>query len=434
MPQLQGLIGIVALIGLAALLSENRRRFPMRLALSGVALQFVIGLLALRTPVFVEAVDAAARFVNGVILSADAGIAFVFGDALVSEESPLGFVFAVRVLPVIIFFASLMAVLYHLGVMQRVIAAMAWLLRKTLGVTGAEALAMASNVFVGQTEAPLCVRPYLDRLTRAQFMTLMVGGFATIAGSVLAAYVGILGGLGEAAEPQRVLFIKHLLTASVMSAPAAFIMARIIVPETETPMDEDVRTIQLDRKASNILDAAANGATEGLHLCLNVGAMLIAFVSLVALVNWPLGSLSDLGIIRPTLDALGIERLSLQSLFGLALTPLAWAMGVQWADCAAIGVMLGEKLVVTEFVAYSTLGDALNNAQGPTISSRSGQIAAYALCGFANFASIGIQIGGLTVLAPDRRKLIVSLALRAMIGGALATWLTASVASVLIST
>jgi len=432
MAQLQGLIGIVVLLALAASMSENRKRFPWRLALSGVLLQFVIGALALRTPFVVQFVDAIARFVNGVILQADAGIAFVFGQTLVSNESPVGFVFAVRVLPVIIFFASLMAVLYHLGVMQRIIAVLAWLLRKTLGVTGAEALVMASNVFVGQTEAPLCVRPYLDRLTRAQFMTLMVGGFATIAGSVLAAYVGILGGLGPEHEPERVLFIKHLLTASVMSAPAAFVMARIIVPETETPMDEAVHMEDSGRRASNLLDAASAGATEGLHLCLNVGAMLIAFVALVALINWPLGALSQVDGVHAWLNSIGVERLSLQSIFGLALTPLAWTMGVAWSDCGAFATMLGEKLVVTEFIAYSTLGEALHAPGGPTISLRTGEIAAYALCGFANFASIGIQIGGLTVLAPTRRQMIVSLAVKAMFGGALASWMTASVAGVLI--
>ena len=433
MGQSQGLIGIVVLVALAVLLSENRKRFPLRLALSGIALQFVIGVLALKTPFVVGVVDAIARFVNGVIIRADEGIAFVFGPTLVSNESPIGFVFAVRVLPVIIFFASLMAVLYHVGFMQRVIAALAWLLRKTLGVTGAEAMVMASNVFVGQTEAPLCIRPYLDRLTRAQFMTLMVGGFATIAGSVLAAYVGILGGFGPEHEAARELFIKHLLTASVMSAPAAFVIARIIVPEAETPMDETVHTVHTHARASNVLDAAAAGATEGLHLCLNVGAMLIAFVSLVALINWPLGALSEIGAVHDALGSVGIERLSLQSVFGLALTPLAWTMGVPWADCSLFATLLGEKLVVTEFVAYSTLGEALNAPGGATIGPRAGQIAAYALCGFANFASIGIQIGGLTVLAPTRRKMIVSLAVRAMLGGALASWMTASIAGVLIS-
>ena len=432
MAQMQGLIGIVVLLGLAALLSENRKRFPLKLAISGIALQLVIGVLALKTPIVVQGVDLIARFVNGVILQADAGIAFVFGPSLVSAESPVGFVFAVRVLPVIIFFASLMAVLYHIGFMQRIIAALAWLLRKTLGVTGAEAMVMASNVFVGQTEAPLCVRPYLDRLTRAQFMTLMVGGFATIAGSVLAAYVGILGGFGPEHEAARELFIKHLLTASVMSAPAAFVIARIIVPETETPMDEAVHMDESAHRASNALDAAAAGASEGLQLCLNVGAMLIAFVAMIALVNWPLGAISEIEMVRSAMGTVGVERLSLQSIFGLALTPLAWTMGIPWADCGVFGTMLGEKIVVTEFVAYSSLGEALNNPDGATISERSGQIAAYALCGFANFASIGIQIGGLTVLAPNRRQMIVSLAIKAMLGGALASWMTASVAGLLL--
>jgi len=254
MGDLTGVIGVGVLLGGAWLLSERRSRIPWRLVFMGLVVQLALAVLLLRAPLVRGAVDAIANLVNGVILRADAGIEFIFGVQLNDPAGPWGFVFAIKVLPVIIFFASLMAVLYHLGVMQRIVAVLAWVLRRTLGVTGTEALAMASNVFVGQTEAPLCIKPFIEKMTRAQIMTLMVGGFATIAGSVMAAYVGILGGIDEASRAQ---FIKHLLTASVMSAPAAFVIARIMVPETETPIDEGLKAAMIEDRATNVLDAAA---------------------------------------------------------------------------------------------------------------------------------------------------------------------------------
>ena len=434
MERFTGLIGIVVMLGLATILSEDRRRFPWRMAIVGILMQFALAALLLKTPGVVAIFDGVARVVNGAIGRADAGIVFLFGEQLGMPTGPVGFVFAVRALPVIIFFASLMAVLYHIGVMQRIIAALAWLLRGVLGVSAPEALAMASNVFVGQTEAPLCIKPYLERMTRSQMATVMVGGFATIAGSVLAAYVGILGGVGEEAEPQRVLFIKHLLTASVMSAPAAFIMARIIAPEQPgAATGAGHLTAYEAPRHANVFDAAAAGATDGLKLAANVGAMLIAFVALLSLVNWPLEALGKIEPVHGWLVAMGAHGLSLQVILGWIFTPLAWAMGVPSADCAAFGSLLGEKLVATEFIAYSSLGEMMHAQPTPQIGSRAAQIAAYALCGFANFASVGIQIGGLTSLAPDQRRTIVTLGLKAMLGGALASWLTACIAGVLIS-
>jgi CNT family concentrative nucleoside transporter len=420
-----GLIGIVVLLAIALGVSTDRRRFPTRLVLSGLGLQLVLALLMIKTPGVADAVHLLATFVAGVIARADAGIRFIFGD-LVEGDQAWGFIFAVKVLPVIIFFASLMAMLYYLGVMQRLVAALAWLLRGTLGVTGTEALAMASNVFVGQTEAPLCIKPYLDKMTRSQLATLMVGGFATIAGSVLAGYVSFLAG-GD--QERAVLFTKHLITASVISAPAAFVFARIIFPETETPIDEGLHAVKQETGATNLLDAAGLGATDGLRLALNVGAMLIAFVSILALLNWPLEALSDVQSVRAWLDARGIESLNVQTILGWIFMPLAWAMGVPWEDCLLFGRMLGEKLILTEFIAYLTLGQAIGDG---AISSRTAQIGAYALCGFANFASIGIQIGGLSALAPSRRADFAALAFKAMIGGALASWMTACVAGIVI--
>jgi concentrative nucleoside transporter, CNT family len=417
MQQFQGLIGLFVLVGLAWVISTNRARFPLRFVLAGVGLQLVMALLLLGFEPIVRAFDVFARGVNAVIQSADAGSAFLFGD-LASPGGPAGFVFAFRVLPVIVFFAALMGVLYHIGFMQMVIGAFAWVLRRTLRVTGAESLAMAANVFVGQTEAPLCVGPYVSTMRRSELATLMVGGFATIAGSVLVAFVGMLGGDDPVARQE---FIKHLLTASLLSAPAAFVIARVIIPaETDIPA-QDVHQIKLD-KQGNILEAAAAGATDGLRLALNVAAMLVAFVALLALVNVLLGAVGGLW---------GMPDLSLEVMMGWILAPLAWAIGVPWDDASFFGMLLGKKLVVTEFLAYDALSRDIASAT-PTLSPRSVVIATYALCGFANFASIGIQIGGLSSLAPERRGEIAGLALRMMLGGALASWMTASIASLFI--
>ncbi len=439
--QLQGLIGVGVLIGFAFLLSERRDRIDWRLVAGGLGLQIVLGLFLLKVPGPADAVDTVSRVIAGIISRSDAGIAFVFSREMLAPDAPWGFIFAVRVLPIIIFFASLMSVLYYLGVMQRLVAVLAWVLRKSLGVTGAEALAMASNVFVGQTEAPLCIKPLLDRMTRAQLMTLMVGGFATVAGSVLAAYVGFIVVAAPADASQEVIdavlsekavWIKHLITASVMSAPAAFVMARMMVPETEVPPDEAVESMKVEDPPANLFDAAALGATDGLKLALNVAAMLIAFVSLLALISWPLEAIGEhVPAVAAWLKEKNIETLNLQVVVGWVLAPLAWTMGVPWAECGFFGTLLGEKVIVTEFIAYMDLANDIN-AENPKLSPRSSIIAAYALCGFANFASIGIQIGGLSAIAPSRRKQFVQLAMRAMLGGAFASWMTACIAGVLV--
>ncbi|MCL4222670.1 MAG: hypothetical protein KJZ65_15030 [Phycisphaerales bacterium] len=438
--RLQGFIGIVVLVGLAWLIRERRGRLDWRLVIFGVALQFVLAVVLLKVPGPAQALGVFSKGVAGVISKADAGIAFVFSRELVTVQGEWGYIFAVRVLPIIIFFAALMSVLYHLGVMQRVVAALAWLLRRSLGVTGAEALAMASNVFVGQTEAPLCIRPMLEKMTRAQTMTLMVGGFATIAGSVLAAYVAFLapgqideaGRLSQAVLEQRAMWIKHLITASVMSAPAAFIMARILVAETETPPDEHVSAIACAERSANVFDAAAIGATDGLRLALNVGAMLIAFVALLALISWPIEALGEhFPPLHRWLESRGIEQLNLQVIFGWVFAPIAWTLGIAWEECGFFGGLLGQKIILTEFFAYVDLATDVNSAE-PRLSERSAAIAAYALCGFANFASIGIQIGGLSALAPGKRREFTQLALRAMIGGAFASWMTAAVAGIVL--
>lgn len=431
-----GLLGVVLLVVLAWAISEDRRRFPWRVAIGGVALQFVIALLLIKFPPVVAVFQFLAEGIARVIGFADRGIAFMFGDALLDPSGPWGFVFAVKVLPVIIYFAALMAVLYHLGVMQVIVRSLAWLLQRSLGVGGAEALAMAANVFVGQTEAPLCIKPYLDKMSRAGLMTLMVGGFATIAGSVLAGYVNFLAplpgaGASEAvqlaAEAHRAMWIRHLLTASVMSAPAAFVMARVIVPE-RADAEPDHARMSDEKPAANLLDAAALGATDGLRLALNVGAMLIAFVALLALINWPLNAIGHVPAVHEWLAGRGVEELNLQVVLGWLFAPLAWCMGVPTGDAGFVGRLMGEKLILTEFFAYVSLAHGVNDPSAAVISERAAAIAAYALCGFANFGSIGIQIGGLSALAPGRRADFVSLAFKAMIGGAFASWMTAAIA------
>jgi CNT family concentrative nucleoside transporter len=426
MERFTGLIGLAVLLGIAFALSTARRRISPRIVIVGLILQFSFAWLFLVFPPIVAGFTYAAAGVNHVISFADEGTRFIFGK-LSDETGPWGFVFAIRVLPVIIFFASLMSVLYHLGVMQRVVAVIAWVLRRTMGVTGVEALSNAANIFLGQTEAPLCVKPYIAKMTRSQILCIMTAGFASIAGSVLAAYVGILGGSNE---ESRILFLKHLMAASVMSAPAAFVMAKIMMPETETPLDETVGTLKEQAPTTrNLMDAAASGATEGLTLALNVATMLVAFVALLALANWPLQALGDWAPVAEWRAAHGIAPFSLQSFLGYLFTPLAWTMGVPRGDCGFFGSLLGQQLIATEFVAYLKLGDAIQHGG---ISPRAAQIATYSLCGFANFPSIAIQIGGLSAIAPERRADFATLGLRAMTAGALACWMNGAIASLFI--
>lgn len=442
MGQLTGLLGIGVIILLALAMSGHRSRVPWKLVIIGVALDFAIGALILKAPVVVDIFRGCGWFVDRLISQSEDGIRFVFGPRLADPSGPWGFVFAVRVLPIIIFFSSLMSVLYYAGVMQRLVAALAWVMRRTLGVTGSEAMCMAAGIFLGQTEAPLTIRPLIQAMTRAQLMTVMLGGFANTAGSVLGAYVQMLGGADSA---QRAVFATHLLASSVLSAPAAFVVSRIIVPETEQPPPEDTRSLMAASPAgdgetpTNLFDAASAGATDGVKLAINVAGMLIAFVSLLAVVNWGLQGIGNIGFVASWRLANGVPDLSLQLLLGYAFAPLAWTMGIPWHEAGIVGSLLGEKLVVTELLAYDHLGrlirpDALPDGTIPpaALSERSAVISAYALCGFSNFASIAIQIGGLSVLAPGRRKDFARLALKAMLGGALATQMTACVASVFV--
>ncbi len=450
------LFGLAVMVGLAWLLSVRRDRFPWRIVGWGIGLQLAFGVLVLKT----RAGLAFFSFLNDVVTQllrfTDDGSRFLFGAYLDNE-----FTVALNVLPTIIFFSSLMAVLYHLGVMQRLVRGVAWVMQRTLRTSGAETLSAAANIFVGQTEAPLVVRPFVDKMTRSELMAVMTGGFATVAGGVLAAYVGML----HETFPD---IAGHLIAASVMSAPASLLIAKVIVPEVDVPETAGSLEMNVERAHANLIDAAAGGASDGMKLALNVGAMLLAFLALVAMLNYvvELPTLwHNRAVWEQMLDALtGADRVvpegcaspegaaayqrcidtvanagtipgdftswtpwSLQRALGYLFWPLAFVMGVPWDDCAAVGALLGEKLILNEFVAYVHLAGQVSE-----LSTRATVITTYALCGFANLGSIAIQIGGIGGIAPKRRADLAKLGLRAMLGGTLAAFMTACVAGVLI--
>ncbi len=425
-----GLFGLAVLVGIAFAFSSRRDAVDRRLVATGVALQIAFAVVVLKLPLWREAFDAVATGFVRLLDFVRVGSEFIFGGFM--DTTKFGFVFAVQVLPTIVFFASLTGVLYHLGVMQRVVQGMAWLITKVMNVSGAETTSVCASVFIGQTEAPLTIRPYVERMTQSELMTVMIGGMAHIAGSVMAAYVGLLGGDDPV---QKQFFAKHLLTASVMAAPATLMLAKILVPETEQPLTRGTVRLDVERTTANVIDAAATGAGDGLRLALNVGAMLLAFIALIALVNAPiqwLGAHAWGGDAPASLNAwLSAQsgrpvELSLQALFGWLLAPLAWVIGVPWRDATLVGSFIGEKVVINEFVAYVDLSRHL-----AALTERSRVIATYALCGFANFSSIAIQIGGIGGLAPSRRADLARFGLRAVLGGSLATFMTATIAGVL---
>ncbi len=423
-----GVLGIFVILVIAWLLSNNKRQINYRVVLWGLLLQLVFAVIILKTEpgqaVFIYAkfaitkllsfTDAGASFLFGSLYRGDPGVVkeiggagpFQIWDPQNSQYVNIGVVFAIHVLPTIIFFASLMSILYHLGIMQRIVQGMAWVMSRFMGTSGAESLSVASNIFVGQTEAPLVIRPFISGLTMSELMAIMTGGFATIAGGVMAAYVRFGADAG------------HLMAASVMSAPAALVMAKIIFPETEESQTKDAVNIHIEKTTSNVVDAAASGAADGLKLALNVGAMLLAFIALIAMIDFMLVQTGGL---------FGIEDLSLKKILGFIFAPLALVMGIETADVLSVGYLLGTKISLNEFVAFVQLGEWRD-----TLSPRSFTIATYALCGFANFSSIAIQIGGIGGIAPDRKRDLAKIGLKAMFAGALASWLTATIAGILI--
>jgi CNT family concentrative nucleoside transporter len=428
--RLRSVLGFVVLGGIAWLFSTDRSRIDWRIVGWGVALQVTFALVILKTTAGERFFDLAGLVVVGLLGYTMNGAEFVFGN-LVYDTVPVGIMgqggfeampdqvartgaaFAFFVLPTIIFFSSLMTVLYHIGAMQWVVRGFAWVMQRTMGTSGAETLSAAGNIFVGQTEAPLLIKPFIEKMTTSELMAVMTGGFATVAGGVLAAYVGML----VAYFPD---VAGHMIAASVMSAPAALVVAKIMVPETGQPETARALDIVVERPDVNMIDAAARGATEGLHLALNVGAMLLAFIALIYLCNGVLGFAGGL---------VGLDSLTIESILGFILAPLAWLMGVSWTDAPTVASLLGVKTVLNEFVAYLQLAGTMGSGG---LEPRSVIIATYALSGFANFGSIAVQIGGIGGIAPSRRKELSQLGLRAMVGGSLAAFMTATIAGMLL--
>ncbi len=428
MERLISVFGCFVLIGIAWLLSNNKRQINYRVVVWGLLLQLVFAVIILKTApgqavfFYAKAVitkllsftDIGAEFLFGNLYRGDPGVVEGLGgggpyqiwDPGSGSFINIGISFAMHVLPTIIFFASLMSILYHIGVMQKLVQGVAWVMAKFLGTSGAESLSVASNIFVGQTEAPLVIRPFVAKMTQSELMAVMCGGFATIAGGVMAAYVRFGADAG------------HLMAASVMSAPAALVMAKIIFPETEQPETAGTAEISVEKNTVNVVDAAATGAADGLKLALNVGAMLLAFYALIHLLDFSFIKISSI---------FGLEEFGLKKMLGYAFAPLALVMGVETADVLNFGYLLGTKISLNEFVAFVQLGELKE-----TLSPRSFTIGTYALCGFANFSSIAIQIGGIGSIAPERKGDLARLGLKAMIGGALASFLTATIAGILI--
>jgi len=418
-----GLFGLAVLVGIAWLFSNNKRRVDWKLVATGVSLQIAFAAVVLLVPGGKDVFDSIGHGFVKVLSFVGKGSEFIFGSLM--DTSKFGFIFAFQVLPTIIFFAALMGVLYHLGVMQAIVRAMAWVITKVMRVSGAETTSVCASVFIGQTEAPLTVRPYIPKMTESELITMMIGGMAHIAGGVLAAYVGMLGG-GD--PEQQAFYAKHLLAASIMAAPATLVIAKILVPEVGEPLTRGTVKMEVEKSTANIIDAAAAGAGDGLRLALNIGAMLLAFIALIALVNYPLIWLGD---ITGLAAAIG-KPTDLSSLFGYLLAPIAWVIGTPWVDATTVGGLIGEKVVLNEFVAYAHLADIVNGKVAGTVLTDQGRlIATYALCGFANFSSIAIQIGGIGGLAPERRADLARFGLRAVLGGSIATFMTATIAGVL---
>jgi CNT family concentrative nucleoside transporter len=407
MGRFTGLLGLAVILAFAWLCSNHKRDIKLRIIAWGMGLQIAFAFLVLKTD-FGKIFQAIGAGVNNMLSYTEAGSEFLFGP-LGKGTGPYGVLFAFQVLPIVIFIASFFAILYYLGVMQFVVKLMAIGMQKVMGVSGAESLNVAASIFMGQTEAPLTIRPFLAGLTESELFTIMTSGMAHVSGSVMAAYVKIAG-----------VSITHLLTAVIMTAPATIMLAKIFVPETEKPATAGRVDIKVEKTAVNVIDAAAQGAGDGLHLALNIGGMLIAFLALIAMVNGILGWVH-------TLPLLGWLPPSLEQIFGVVFAPVAWVMGVPWKDASAIGDLLGTRLVLNEFVAFLKLGP-----MRASLDPRSFTIATYALCGFANFSSIAIQIGGIGALAPNRKSDLARFGLRAVAAGSMANFMSACIAGMIL--
>lgn len=439
---LRGLIGMIAIVGIALAFSNNRKAINWKLVGSGLAIQFVLAVFILKgsdMAAFWSPLGWPKAFFSWIssffVIVLDfttAGAEFIFGDLAKSPgmEGSLGNFFAFQVLPTIVFFASLTAILYHYGIMQRVVSAMSKGMQKVMGTSGAESLSVVANIFVGQTESPLVIKPYIDKMTKSELLTVMTGGMATIAGGVMAAYVQMLGNSYAMAnnvslEVGRLMFAEQLLGASLMAAPAALVIAKILFPETKEPATKGDVKMSVEKTDANGIDAAATGAGVGLKLAANVGAMLLAFIALLAMGNY---FLFEIGELTGLNNAFPDFELTIEALLGWAIAPIAFIVGVPWQDAVNMGSLLGTKVVLNEFVAYLQLADMV---QQEMLSQKTITMATFALCGFANFSSIAIQIGGIGGLAPSRKSELASFGLLAVLAGTLANLMTATIAGIL---
>ncbi|GLB51083.1 nucleoside transporter [Neptunitalea chrysea] len=423
----RGAIGILLILAIAYLFSSDKKNIPWKLVGFGITAQIVMAIGIIYVPAIQWIFDQVSSAFVTILDFTRAGSTFLLGDKLMDTQS-FGFVFIFQILPTVIFFSALTSLFFYLGVLQIIVKGLAWVMTKALKISGAESLAVAGNIFLGQTEAPLMIKAYLERMNKSEIFLVMVGGMATLAGGVLAAYIDLLGS-GD--ELMRLLFAKQLLMASIMAAPGAIVIAKMLVPQTE-PIDTSVK-VSSDKIGSNFLDAIAVGTTEGLKLAANVGAMLLVFVAFIAMVNGLLGWVGDLTSLNTAIASYTnhkYDSLSLQYILGTIFSPLAYGVGVNWEDASLVGRLLGEKLIASEFIAYNSLNN-LKNA-GAFVEMKSIVISTFMLSGFANIASIGIQIGGIGSLAPGKRALLSKYGLKAMIGGMLASLLSATLAGILI--
>jgi CNT family concentrative nucleoside transporter len=449
----RGILGLIMLVGIAYLFSKHRKSINWKLVITGILIQFTLALFVFKeiqipfTEISLSSIFSfLASFFTQLLSFTDAGAKFIFGNwpdsaqifKLGTEgrvEHTIGYVFAFKVLPTVVFFSALTSLLYYLGILQKIVYGFAWVLSKTMRLSGAESLAAAANIFVGQTEAPLIVKPYISKMTNSEIMCLMTGGMATIAGGVFAAFIGFLGGDDISAQQE---FAKHLLTASILSAPAAIVCAKILFPETEE-VNQNL-DINKEKMGSGPLEAISLGTTEGIKLAVNVAGMILVFLAFIALINflliniigdfdgigsWKFTSLNDVIKTNTIFD-----EFNLQMILGYLFAPLAWIIGIDLNDIVLAGQLLGEKTVINEFIAYLSLKDIIASGGSEIIQKRTIVILTYALCGFSNFSSIGIQIGGIGSIAPNQRSTLARLGLRSLIGGTLACLMTATIAGI----
>ena len=425
---LRGMLSLIVLIGICYIFSTNRKAISWKVVISGLLFQFILAIAVLKVPAFQQVIEFIAKIFIKILDSSNAGSAFLFKSLVTQKVEPALITFAFQILPTIIFFSALTSVLFYYGIIQKVVYGMAWLLTRVFRISGAEGLVTASNIFLGQIESTFMIKEYLQKMNRSEMMQVMVAGMATMAGGVLAIYIGLLGGDDPVA---KMLFAKHLITASVMAAPAAVVTAKMLVPQTE-PIESHIK-ITKDKIGDNILDAIGNGTLSGLKIAVNVAAILIAFIAMIYFINFIFFKIGDWTHLNNQIIYLTggkYSKVSLQLIFGYVLAPLTWLLGVNWHDVPLVGQLLGEKIVLNEMIGYANLKELISS--GAFYDQKSIILSIYVLCGFANFSSVGIQIGGIGALAPNQRKTLSSLGFLALLGGGLAALFSATLVAMIL--